>query len=68
MCLICLEPIPADAAIWACRASCHCCLHLLCAQAWARQQLQAAVGRAQRSIDNPDLCARPAPAVQHAQA
>ena len=57
VCLVCLEAIPKDAPTWACRDSCHVVLHLLCAQAWARQQLRAAAARAADPSSNPDLCA-----------
>lgn len=32
VCLICLEDIEADAAVWECRQSCYCMVHLLCIQ------------------------------------
>jgi NF-X1-type zinc finger protein NFXL1 len=59
VCLVCLEAIPADGAVWACRRGCHALLHLLCAQAWARQQLQTAAARTHASAESPDLCAPP---------
>lgn len=59
VCLICLESIGPDAAVWTCRRSCHCMLHLLCAQGWARQQLQTAAALAHANTEQPDLCAPP---------
>ena len=32
VCMICLEAIPFDAAIWSCQRSCHMPFHLLCVQ------------------------------------
>ena len=60
VCLICLENIASDAAVWTCRKSCHVLLHLICAQAWGRQQLQSAAALARASAEQPDLCAPPA--------
>ncbi len=57
VCLICLENIAPDAAVWTCQKSCHVLLHLICAQAWARQQLQSAAALARAAAEQPDLCA-----------
>ncbi len=59
MCLICLEPIAPNAAVWTCRESCFCVLHLVCAQGWAAQQLKAAAAKAASQAANPDLYAFP---------
>lgn len=42
VCLICLEHMKNEDAVWHCSKGCCCVLHLLCIQAWARQQLAAA--------------------------
>ncbi|KAK9814014.1 hypothetical protein WJX73_009179 [Symbiochloris irregularis] len=52
VCLICLEDIEADAAVWECRQSCYCMVHLLCIQAWGRQQIQSSTARASQSEAN----------------
>lgn len=51
VCLVCLESMEADAPVWHCNKSCHCVFHLLCIQAWARQQLQTAAARAATEAD-----------------
>lgn len=38
ICLICLETMHNDDAVWHCSRGCCCVLHLLCIQAWSRQQ------------------------------
>lgn len=57
VCLVCLENIAPDAAVWTCRRACHVLLHLICAQAWGHQQLQQATAAARASAEHPDLCA-----------
>ena len=57
VCLICLEQIAPDAAVWTCRESCFCMLHLVCAQGWAKQQLNAGAAKANSQAANPDLYA-----------
>ena len=42
VCLICLENMKKEDAVWHCSKGCCCVLHLLCIQAWSRQQLAAA--------------------------
>lgn len=42
VCLICLENMRHDDAIWHCYRGCCCVLHLVCIQAWSRQQVAAA--------------------------
>ncbi len=42
VCLICLETMHNDDAVWHCSRGCCCVLHLLCIQAWSRQQVAAA--------------------------
>ena len=42
VCLICLETMHSDDAVWHCSRGCCCVLHLLCIQAWSRQQVVAA--------------------------
>ena len=42
VCLICLENMRNDDAIWHCYRGCCCVLHLVCMQAWSRQQVAAA--------------------------
>ena len=42
VCLICLETMHNDDAVWHCFRGCCCVLHLLCIQAWSRQQVAAA--------------------------
>ncbi|KAL3132442.1 hypothetical protein ABBQ32_008998 [Trebouxia sp. C0010 RCD-2024] len=42
VCLICLENMHNDAAVWHCYRGCCCVLHLVCIQAWSRQQVAAA--------------------------
>lgn len=42
VCLICLETMHNDDAVWHCSQGCCCVLHLLCIQAWSRQQLSTA--------------------------
>ena len=42
VCLICLETMHNDDAVWHCFRGCCCELHLLCIQAWSRQQVAAA--------------------------
>ena len=59
VCLICLEQIPPNGAVWTCRESCFCMLHLVCAQGWAAQQLKAAAAKATSQAANPDLYAPP---------
>ncbi|BDA41625.1 NF-X1-type zinc finger protein NFXL1 [Coccomyxa sp. Obi] len=61
VCLICLENIAPDAAVWTCQKSCHVLLHLICAQAWARQQLQSAAALARAAAEQPDLSLGPGP-------
>lgn len=39
ICLICLETMHNDDAVWHCSRGCCCVLHLLCIQAWSRQQV-----------------------------
>ncbi len=41
VCLICLETMHNDDAVWHCSQGCCCVLHLLCIQAWSRQQVAA---------------------------
>lgn len=62
VCLVCLEQIAPDAAVWTCRESCFCVLHLVCAQGWAKQQLNAAAAKANSQAANPDLYASCPPA------
>lgn len=57
VCLVCLEAIAPGAAVWTCRDSCFCMLHLVCAQGWANQQLKAAAAKAASQAANPDLYA-----------
>ncbi|EIE25322.1 hypothetical protein COCSUDRAFT_65191 [Coccomyxa subellipsoidea C-169] len=59
VCLVCLENIAPDAAVWTCRRSCHVLLHLICAQAWGHQQLQQAAAAARASAEHPDLSLGP---------
>ncbi|CAL8460554.1 g83 [Coccomyxa elongata] len=61
VCLICLENIAPNAAVWTCQKSCHVLLHLICAQAWARQQLQSAAALARAAAEQPDLSQGPGP-------
>lgn len=42
VCLVCLENMKHEDAVWHCSKACCCVLHLLCIQAWSRQQLAAA--------------------------
>ena len=42
VCLICLENMRHDDAVWHCYRGCYCVLHLVCIQAWSRQQVAAA--------------------------
>lgn len=42
VCLICLENMHNDDAVWHCYRGCCCVLHLVCIQAWSRQQVAAA--------------------------
>ncbi|KAK9820436.1 hypothetical protein WJX72_010343 [[Myrmecia] bisecta] len=53
VCLICLETMRNDAAIWVCDKSCYCIFHLLCIQSWGRQQLAANALRAEQRL-NPE--------------
>ena len=57
VCLVCLETIAPGAAVWTCRTSCFCMLHLVCAQGWANQQLKTAAAKAASQAANPDLYA-----------
>ena len=63
VCLVCLEAIAPGAAVWTCRNSCFCMLHLVCAQGWANQQLKTAAAKAASQAANPDLYAS---GLQHA--
>eukprot|EP00884_Botryococcus_braunii_P007472 jgi/Botrbrau1/16726/Bobra.0276s0006.1 len=68
VCLICLETMGNADAVWHCHESCHCLFHLLCIQAWGRQQLQAAQLRADATAaitasQGPAFESRPVPEV-----
>ncbi|KAK9842016.1 hypothetical protein WJX81_004295 [Elliptochloris bilobata] len=75
-CLVCLEPLAPDAAVWHCSGGaaspgggCFCVVHLLCAQAWARsQQADASARAAALAAAPPDLSTPGAAAVAAAAA
>lgn len=54
VCLICLENMHHDDAVWHCYRGCCCILHLVCIQAWSRQQIAAATYSA--SAAEPSRC------------
>ena len=49
-CLICLDSIKPSDPIWHCQEGCFEVVHLMCIQAWARQQLGAAELRAEQRL------------------
>lgn len=66
-CLICLEGISHTDAVWHCSEGCHEVVHLMCIQAWARQQLSAAQAKAQQRLNPERFPAAAAEAVEHAE-
>ncbi|CAG9463242.1 unnamed protein product [Pedinophyceae sp. YPF-701] len=50
-CMICLEDVERDDAVWSCREGCYCVMHLQCAQGWARQQIDLAAKHIRERLD-----------------